>query len=158
MFCDACGATLQGGQQFCTRCGKALVGPVVAGGGRVARHAHLLGVLWIAYSVLVMMVACVMFIVSHTVFGHFGPTGPPGFVRPLLSLLAVLVAAKGIAGIFAGVGLLQRQPWARVLTIVLGVIGLFSMPFGTALGIYTLWVLLSPNADVEFKQLSVASG
>jgi hypothetical protein len=139
-----------------------VVGLVAPGGGRVARHAHMLGILWIAYSALILLGAVVLFVISHTIFGHwerFGAPGPapPMFVGPLLTGIGVLLACKGALGIMAGVGLLQRQSWARVLAIVLGIIGLFSVPFGTALGIYTLWVLLSPNADTEYRQLSVAS-
>ena len=52
MFCDACGAALQPGQGYCTRCSKQVIGPVVEGSGRVARHTQLLGILWIAYSVI----------------------------------------------------------------------------------------------------------
>ena len=80
--------------------------------------------------------------------------GPPPFVRPLLMLIACALLVKAIIGIAAGVGLLQRQPWGRTLGIVLGIISLFNVPFGTALGIYTLWVLMSPNADQEYKALS----
>ncbi len=162
MFCDACGAPLQPGQKYCTRCGKTVLVPVVAGGGgRVTQHVHVLGILWIVYSAFVVIAAAVMFAVGSIFFGHFGRFGPPGapppfFVGPLITGIGVLVAAKGIAGIIAGVGLMHRESWARVLAIVLGIIGLLSLPFGTALGIYTLWVLLSPNADAEYKALGQA--
>ncbi len=159
MFCDACGATLQTGQGYCTRCGKQVIGPVVAGSGRVARHTHLLGILWIAYSAISLLCGAVLIVVSHTVFGPFGlhtmPGGPPVFVRPLLQLVAMALLVKGGLCIAAGVGLLQRQPWARTLAIVLGCIILFLfIPFGTALGIYTLWVLLSPGAVEEYRGLA----
>jgi len=159
MFCDSCGAPLQAGQSYCKRCGKAIVGPVTAGSGRVARHTHLLAVLWIAYSAISLIGGVVLGIVANTIFLHFQdfePTqsGPPPFVRPLLMLIACALLVKAIIGIAAGVGLLQRQPWARTLGIVLGIIALFNVPFGTALGIYTLWVLMSPNADQEYKALT----
>ncbi len=157
MFCDSCGASLQTGQGYCVRCGKQVIGPVVAGSGRVARHTHLLGILWIAYSALSGIGGVVLMIVAHTVFGPFGvpsmPGGPPMFLRPLLSAIAVLLLVKSAAGIAAGLGLLQRQDWGRVLAIVLGVISLINIPFGTALGIYTLWVLVSPGADKEYEAL-----
>lgn len=162
MFCDACGATLQAGQQFCTRCGKGVIGPVAAGGGRVARHAHLLGILWIAYSVFILIAACVLFILANTLFPHLRELGRPGapmppmFLHPLFSFLSVLLGVKGALGVAAGVGLYQREQWARLLAIVLGIIGLLSMPFGTALGIYTLWVLLSPGADREYAAMAEA--
>src|SRR5207245_4332895 len=54
MFCDGCGATVQTGQAFCSRCGKHTIGPVTAiqpRPGRVQAHVHLLGILWLAISV-----------------------------------------------------------------------------------------------------------
>jgi hypothetical protein len=161
MFCDSCGAALQPGQGYCTRCGKQVLGPVVAGSGRVARHAHLLGILWIAYSAVLLIGGVILKIVSQTIFGPLGlpsmPGGPPMFIRPLLSAIAVVLMVKAGVGIAAGLGLLQRQDWGRILAIVLGTISLINIPFGTALGIYTLWVLLSPGADKEYQALARGS-
>lgn len=161
MFCDACGAALQPGQAYCTRCSKQVIGPVVEGSGRVARHAHLLGILWIAYSALSLIGGVILMIVSHTIFGPLGlPSmrgGPPMFIRPLLSAIGVVLLCKAAAGIAAGLGLLQRQDWARILAIVLGAISLINIPFGTAIGIYTLWVLVSPGADKEYAALARSS-
>ncbi len=161
MFCDSCGAALQVGQGYCTRCSKQVIGPVVAGSGRVARHAHLLGILWIAYSALSLIGGVVLMIVSHTIFGLLGlPSmrgGPPMFIRPLLSAIAVVLVVKAAVGIAAGLGLLQRQDWGRILAIVLGAVSLINIPFGTALGIYTLWVLVSPGADKEYEALARGS-
>jgi hypothetical protein len=38
-----------------------------------------------------------------------------------------------------------------MLTLVLAFLALFNIPFGTALGIYTLWVLLPAGSDVEYQ-------
>jgi hypothetical protein len=84
----------------------------------------------------------------------FLPPDVPGFVIPLVQAFGyVLIAGAGI-GFVAGWGLLERRPWARMLAIVLGAFSLFEVPFGTALGIYTLWVLLPAQSEEEFRQLS----
>jgi len=51
----------------------------------------------------------------------------------------ILLALPGVIG---GIGLLRRRNWARILLIILGALHLPGFPFGTALGIYTFWVLL----------------
>ncbi|MBZ5630677.1 MAG: transmembrane 9 family protein [Acidobacteriia bacterium] len=162
MFCDSCGEALQAGQGYCTRCGKQVIGPVTPGSGRVARHTHLLGILWIAYSAISGIGGVVLMIVARTIFGPLGlpsmPGGPPMFIRPLLSAIAIVLLCKAAVGIAAGLGLLQRQDWGRILAIVLGVISLINIPFGTALGIYTLWVLVSPGADQEYQALARSAG
>ncbi len=65
-------------------------------------------------------------------------------------LLVVVIFTLSVPGIIAGVGLLKRRPWARILTIVLSVLNLIIIPFGTLLGIYGLWVLLSRNTAPIF--------
>jgi hypothetical protein len=72
-------------------------------------------------------------------------------------VLGVLVLIKALLGFAAGWGLLQRESWARTLTLVLGFLSLLNIPLGTALGIYTIWVLLAPQADEEYRQLARAA-
>jgi hypothetical protein len=48
--------------------------------------------------------------------------------------------------------LLQREPWARIVCLIMGFLALLNIPFGTALGVYTLWVLLPAEADEEYSQ------
>jgi hypothetical protein len=78
-------------------------------------------------------------------------------VGPLvLTLIGSSILLVGIGGILVGWGLRDRQPWARITAIILGILALFHPPFGTALGIYTLWVLLSDESGSEYRQLSAA--
>ncbi len=78
------------------------------------------------------------------------------FLRPLLSVIAIFVLAKAACGFLAGWGLLHREPWARVVTLVLGFISLFHIPIGTAVGVYTLWVLLPAQSQQEYDALVAA--
>ena len=66
------------------------------------------------------------------------------------SMLLLLIFTLSIPGIIAGIGLLKRRPWARILTIVLSVLNLIVIPFGTLLGIYGLWVLLAQDTGRLF--------
>jgi len=47
---------------------------------------------------------------------------------------------------------------ARLLAMIVGCIALIKVPFGTALGIYTLWVLISHNGEQEYAALSAQAG
>ena len=49
----------------------------------------------------------------------------------------------GVPVAVTGWGLLRRADWARVLAMVLAVLGLFLFPIGTIIGIYVIWVLTS---------------
>jgi hypothetical protein len=52
----------------------------------------------------------------------------------------VVVSLPGIVG---GFGLLRGKPWARVVLLVVAAFEVLHVPLGTALAIYTFWVLLS---------------
>ena len=54
----------------------------------------------------------------------------------------------GLPVAVTGWGLLRQADWARILAMVLAVLGLFLFPIGTIVGIYVIWVLTSqPQAD-----------
>ena len=164
MFCDGCGATVQSGQRFCSSCGKQIVGPVSVAQprpGRVQAHVRLLGLFWIAFSAFNTVGGLVLYIIANTIFGRMhefsAPEAPAYFLRPLLSVIAILLVAKAALGFIAGWGLLQHEGWGRILALILGFISLFTnIPFGTALGIYTMWVLLSSESEREYEELAAA--
>jgi hypothetical protein len=163
MFCDGCGSAVQAGQGFCNRCGKQIVGPVMAmqsRKGRVEEHVHLLGILWLAISALNCLGGFVVFIIANTIFAHLhemgAPEAPAAFLRPLLSVVAIFIFAKAACGFLAGWGLMRHEPWARVLALVLSFISLFNIPFGTAIGVYTMWVLLPSPSQEEYNSLAMA--
>jgi hypothetical protein len=164
MFCDGCGTAVQPGQGFCSRCGKQIVGPVTSmqqRPGRLQSHLHLLGIFWLAISAFNTIGGVVLYILANTLFTHlheFGapPEAPVGFLRPLLSVIAIFILAKAAIGFIAGWGLMQREHWARVIALVLGFISLFNIPFGTIVGIYTLWVLLPAQSQQEYDTMVAA--
>ena len=162
MFCDGCGSAVQPGQSFCGRCGKQMLGPVTAlqlRPGRVQGHVHLLGILWLALSAFNGVAGLILFVVANTLFVHLHEMGAPpdvptGFLSSLASTLGIIILAKAACGFIAGWGLLRREPWARLVALVLGFISLFNIPFGTAVGIYTLWVLLPLQSQQEYDSLT----
>ena len=84
------------------------------------------------------------------------PEDPDALVAiPILSLIggAIFLVALilSLPSIIAGIGLLKFRPWARILTIILCAIDLLSVPIGTAIGIYGLWVLLSRETEPLFQ-------
>jgi hypothetical protein len=166
MFCDGCGNAVQAGQAFCSKCGKQIVGPVIAlrpVQGRVQTHTHLLGILWLAMSALNAVGGVVLVLLGTTFFPHLREFAgkdadqvPVGFLTILLTTLGVIVLAKAAAGFITGRGLMQYESWARAAALVLAFISLFNIPFGTAIGVYTMWVLMPGNSQQEYDALSEA--
>ena len=123
---------------------------------RIGGHVRLLGIFWLAYSAFHLLPGLVLTSVVRHGFPFMGPDVPM-FVPGLLRTMGGLFLAGGVLGIVTGWGLLERQSWARTLAIVLGCFNLLSMPFGTALGIYTLWVLLPAQSEAEYKKIARAA-
>jgi len=164
MFCDKCGSPVQPEQRFCSRCGREFGSATMAfpQRNRVAAHIRLLGILWLALAALNAVGGLILFVVANTVIRRLPEMSSNAaavvWLHPFLSFLSILIFAKAGAEFLAGWGLLQRQPWARMLTIVLAFLALFNIPFGTALGIYTLWVLLPAESDAEYQRQTQMAG
>jgi hypothetical protein len=124
---------------------------------RVARHLSVLGILWIVLSVLRLVPGVAMLVFRHMRFpfmlipisGHMR-----SFLSPFMVAVGLLISGFAIAGAIAGWGLMDRRPWARMLAIILGCISLIHFPFGTALGVYTLWVLIPEGGETEYLRLA----
>ena len=154
MYCNSCGSPVAANQTVCGRCGTVVGQPLMS---RVEQHLKLLGILWIAYAALHAIGGAVLLIIANTIFGNY--SGPhAGFLHPLLQTIGILVLAKAAACVIAGFGLLERESWARTLSLVMAFISLINVPFGTAMGIYTLWVFLSPQAESDYRHLASAAG
>ena len=69
-------------------------------------------------------------------------------------MVGLFLLGSAVLSILAGWGLLERQLWARTLAIVLACFSLIKIPFGTALGIYTMWVLLPASSEQEYRQIA----
>ena len=68
------------------------------------------------------------------------------------ALLVFFTLLLSVPSIIAGIGLLSHRPWSRILTLVLSGLELIHVPFGTILGFYGFWVLLSKEAIPLFER------
>jgi hypothetical protein len=157
MFCDRCGTRLNETQTFCPSCGKAVGNvPLMPVHGRIAGHVRLLGILWLASAALHLIPGFILSTLFRPGVGFF-PPDMPMFVPGLIHFLGLFFLAGAVLSLIAGWGLLDRQPWARTLAIVLACFHLINAPFGTALGIYTLWVLLPAKSEEEYRRFARAA-
>lgn len=121
-------------------------------------HVKVLGVLYIALSALGVCAALLLAVALGTASGIVGLNADPhdaAIALPIIGIagtaLVVFLLAMSLPGVITGVGLLKFRPWARIVGIVLSVIHLINIPFGTLLGIYGLWVLLNKEAEPLFS-------
>jgi hypothetical protein len=163
MYCERCGNQLTEGTRFCSNCGKpqGLAVVPIDRQGRVERNLQVLGILWLVAGSLELLGSFVLLVLGNVIFrfgSAFRPDVPVApFLHGLFTFLGVLVGLKCLLSFASGWGLLQRETWARPLSLVAAFLALLHIPFGTALGIYTIWVLLPLESSQEYDQLSKAA-
>ncbi len=160
MFCNQCGSEIQAGYRVCPHCRAAISWPGSSvAQTRLQRHLRTLAVLWIVVGVLWLVPSLIMMAVGSAI--HLVIPGTEALVRNLGPLVIFIIGGSflivGAGGVMVGWGLMRLEAWARVTAIVLAILALFHPPFGTALGIYTLWVLLPDDGGVEYRSLAGAS-
>jgi hypothetical protein len=114
------------------------------------KHVTILGGLYLGVGAVHILIALVVFVAiagGGLLSGDETAMAITTGVATAVALFLILIAAPGIIG---GVGLLRHQAWARILVLVLGFLHLLALPFGTILGIYTIWVFMANNTDELF--------
>jgi len=121
---------------------------------RMEKHITVVAALRIGFGIVGVLVAAIVFV---AVVGGGRISDDPEAIRitsivgPLAAIFLMVVFVPGIIG---GVGLLKRRGWARILVLILGILDLTNIPIGTAIGIYTIWVLLNKETAQLFVSAS----
>ena len=120
-------------------------------------HVKVLGALQIAMGTLGLFAAVVLVLVFGVASSAVGMSGDPDatIALPIIGVtgvaLVTFLVGLSLPGVIIGIGLIQRRPWARVAGIVLSILGLMMVPFGTIVGVYGLWVLFSKETEQLFS-------
>lgn len=174
MFCSGCGQPLSLGQAVCSQCGRPAlpaVPPVPGLEFQVQTYAgkvKALSVVWFIYAAYSLITGIAHLALAKAFFsGQFGPWAhgpwsggsptPPFWFAPAILRFAwgFLALRVGLA-IVAGWGLLERAQWGRIVAIVAAFVTIFSFShflFGTAIGIWTLVVLMGYRNTTLYDQL-----
>jgi hypothetical protein len=119
-------------------------------------HVKVIAVLFLIFGALGLLGAFfsgLLFGSLASVVGLSGEEGAPvgaaalGFIGTFLTMLFVVLS---LPNIICGVYLLKFRPWARILAIVLAIIALIHVPFGTIFGVYALVILFHKDTEALF--------
>ena len=120
-------------------------------------HVDFLGLLFIVWGLLTVViglstlalgVGAVALITSANRTG--GGEVAAGITAAAFTTLALIAMAWGAAHVIVGLPLRRYTPWSRLIALMLGSVDLLLLPYGTALGVYALWALLTEDGKKLF--------
>ncbi|MEM8940142.1 MAG: hypothetical protein AAGC64_12420 [Bacteroidota bacterium] len=129
----------------------------------IQSHKRILGILHIVYGSL----TALLFVFIGVIISSFLPfiieaivedEGPEtamifemvaSIIRTVVTFIFILSAVPSLIG---GIGLVQGKNWGLTLCFIAGCISIFSFPFGTALGVYSLYVFIEDNKQRKNDQ------
>jgi hypothetical protein len=118
-------------------------------------HIKIIGILWIVFGAFSLFAAAFLFML---LFGFsFIPDVledpiAPGLLRLVAFFAGGFLTVLGIPKIVGGYGLLKRKEWGRIVVLIVSFLSLLSVPFGTALGIYSIVILFNKEAGALFEK------
>ena len=117
-------------------------------------HVDFLGVLFIIWGVLTTLVGFSTLALGVAAAAMVASRGSgqlaAGVTAAAFTTLAFIAIVWGVVHVVVGVPLRRRYPWARLVALMLGSVDLLLLPYGTALGVYALWVLLNEKGKEAF--------
>ena len=117
---------------------------------QLGQHVTLLGWLHIISGALFLLIGVFVFVLLTGIGAVSGDGEAMGVLILIGTVTAFIMIVLALPGLAAGIGLLKGKSWGRMLAIIVGLFHLFNFPLGTALGAYTLWVLLQGSAAAYF--------
>ena len=109
-------------------------------------HVTAVAALRIGYNTLGVLIGAFILVVLATI----GAVTHDEQANMILSIVGFIVGGGiivlSIPGIIGGIGLLQHKNWARILVLILSAMDLINIPIGTAIGVYSFWVLTQDEA------------
>lgn len=115
------------------------------------KHVTLVAALQIGFSTMGILGAAVIFFVFSFAGSFVADVDVASTVMRFIGTFLPSVLLMGsLLGLIGGIGLLGFQRWARVLVMIMAAIGCFVFPVGTAIGVYSLWVLVQDETGKLF--------
>jgi zinc-ribbon domain len=171
MFCTACGTAIPAGQTACPQCGQPmaqaaplaqpLIPPPALEVEQYRHHVRILAIAWFVYAGLSLLLGLAgLNLARHFLMGDFGQHMHGHMQQEWIPMVmhlgwAALLIRAGLA-LVTGWALLQQARWGRIFAIVIAILCLFRIPLGTALGIWTLVMLLGYRHTALYERLQVS--
>jgi hypothetical protein len=116
-------------------------------------HIRAVGALCIGLSILSILVGVFIFVILAGLGVLTQDQDATMFLSFIGFIIACFLVIISIPGIIGGIGLMYRREWARILVLVVSALHLFNIPIGTAVGAYSIWVLVQRETILLFNPI-----
>ncbi len=115
-------------------------------------HIRTVATLHIALSILGFFGAIILSF-FFSIIGNFVGCSEAEFVFHIIATsLSLFLFILSIPGFIAGLALYKYKEWARIVILIISALKLLSFPVGTAVGAYSIWVLVQRESIDLFNQ------
>ncbi len=128
----------------------------------MTRHIEIIAVLQAGWACFQLLIAGLMGLLFMGLGGGLGALGAGSGEDELLLMgvaygviggfVAVMSAVMSIPGFLAAYGIYTRKSWGRILGMIMAGLACLSVPMGTMIGVYSLFVLLDAEVSNEFAE------
>ena len=122
-------------------------------------HVDLVGVLFMVWGGLTILIGAstlALGIAAASLITAAADAGRGQFAASLtaatFTVFALIAIIWGAGHVAIGVLVRRRRHWSRLAAILLSSVDLLLLPYGTALGVYALWVLLREESKKQFEE------
>jgi hypothetical protein len=117
------------------------------------KHINAVAVLSIGLSVLGILIGGFIFILLAGI-GFLAQEEEAAVILTTVGAIAgMFLLMLSVPGIIGGIGLFKRREWARILVLVISALQLVNFPIGTAVGAYSIWVLVQKESILLFNPI-----
>lgn len=118
------------------------------------KHITVVGAIHIGFGIVGLIAAFIVLLVligTGVLFLSIeGDELPLTILASVAVFVSIILGILSIPEIIGGIGVLKLKNWARYLVLVIAIFNLFNIPLGTAIGIYSIWVLMQDEAESLF--------
>lgn len=114
-------------------------------------HVTVVGVFHIGAGIIGLIIGLFVFLVLGWVSGYVMNPDIEFLLPTLAVLIGGSIAVFSALDIAGGVGVLKYRNWARILVLVLSVPHLLNLPIGTAIGVYSIVILVHADTQRLFE-------
>ncbi len=130
----------------------------------MTRHIEIIAVLQAGWACFQLLIAGFLGLIFMGLGGGLGALGAGSGEEELLVMgvaygviggfVAAMSAVMALPGFIAAYGIYARKGWGRILGMIMAGFACLSVPMGTMIGVYSLFVLLDAEVANEFAEAS----